>query len=246
MMKYFIRLLTIVLFGQMLTSCVSSKQYDILSNELAEANNRMSRLAFENDSLRDRLTQQVVQGVLQEEIIEDQSSYIGDLSDSLESSTVELKEVRNEIAKAMVPYQADSLEFFIRNNKIYFDLPDWILFSSGSVVLSPKSKTIIKQVGEIISRNDNLQVTIEGHTDNEPVQGTYEDNWELSIERSLAVARAMLEQTSVNKKQIIVSGRGDSFPLASNETASGKAINRRIVLIIEPAVGELVDIVQEY
>jgi chemotaxis protein MotB len=92
----------------------------------------------------------------------------------------------------------------------------------------------------VLSNNPDISVLVEGHTDSDKLYGGTEvvDNWDLSVMRATAVAKA-LENAGVEPGQITASGRGEYFPVASNDTPEGKAKNRRIEIILEPDVSEL-------
>ena len=77
-------------------------------------------------------------------------------------------------------------------------------------------------------------MTVEGHTDNVPIafSDRFQSNWDLSAARSAAVADYLLGNTEIQQGRLTVTGYADTKPLESNETAAGRAKNRRIEIIV--------------
>ncbi len=114
-----------------------------------------------------------------------------------------------------------------------------ILFESGSAVLSDPGKQILSEFSLTLEqeRFANRLVSIEGHTDNVPIKGRlralYPSNWELSLARAASATRYLVEQ-GLAAARIRAVGRGSSQPVASNDTESGRAANRRIEIHLVP------------
>lgn len=102
-----------------------------------------------------------------------------------------------------------------------------VLFDTGQATLKPGAYTTIERVAEVLKAEPDRRVTIEGHTDS---VGAEEFNQALSQRRAAAVESALLER-GVARNQIMAVGKGESFPVASNDNASGRQQNRRVELI---------------
>ncbi|MFO7305566.1 MAG: OmpA family protein [Gammaproteobacteria bacterium] len=102
-----------------------------------------------------------------------------------------------------------------------------VLFDVGKSTLKPGAYQTIERVAEVLKEDPNRRVTIEGHTDS---TGAEEYNQQLSERRAQAVEMALLER-GVQRSQIVAIGKGESFPVASNENAAGRQQNRRVELI---------------
>lgn len=108
---------------------------------------------------------------------------------------------------------------------------DGVLFASGGFDLSEDGKDIIRVIGPILETFDN-QVLVEGHTDSVPLnQGGY-TNWNLSTDRALAVLTLLLEEFVIDPRRLAATGYGEYRPKVSNDTPEGKALNRRVELVI--------------
>jgi chemotaxis protein MotB len=87
-------------------------------------------------------------------------------------------------------------------------------------------------------------VVIEGHTDNVPMNGKY-DNWSLSTERATSIVRILTNDYKVDAHTIIASGRSEFYPIADNTTTEGKAKNRRTEIILSPNLSELFNLINQ-
>ncbi len=103
-----------------------------------------------------------------------------------------------------------------------------ILFESGSAILMSESFTIIREIAEVLQQNPSVKIKIIGHTD---ADGTDSNNLTLSKERAEAVKNAMIYKYDIHAARIVTDGKGESIPVASNETSEGKSQNRRVEFI---------------
>jgi chemotaxis protein MotB len=116
-----------------------------------------------------------------------------------------------------------------------------VLFDSGKAKLKPESLDSLDKVARILNENvPDLNIGIEGHTDNVPIKVSgWKDNWELSTERALSVLRYLVQKKEVSPSRVRATGYGETSPVASNETASGRKANRRVEIVILPNVNKV-------
>ena len=101
-------------------------------------------------------------------------------------------------------------------------------------------------MAEVLNKQANVDVYIEGHTDTKPIHtARFADNWDLSVIRATSVVRILTKDYGVNPLQIVPSGRGEYMPVADNESAEGRSKNRRTEIIIAPKLDELLEILNE-
>ncbi len=112
-------------------------------------------------------------------------------------------------------------------------LPNTILFDSGKANLKKSSIAELDHIRSVLRQKySDRQIEVVGHTDAEPIKKSkWKDNWELSAQRALSVVRYLIKQ-GIPNEQIRAVGCGESRPVASNATASGKAQNRRVEIVI--------------
>ena len=104
-----------------------------------------------------------------------------------------------------------------------------INFDSTSDKIKPEFIPKIKKIATFMTEHPKSTVVIEGHTDN---QSKTMDNTELSYNRALAVSNYLIKMFHIDKKRITQIGYGPSKPIASNDTYSGRAKNRRVIAVI--------------
>jgi len=112
-------------------------------------------------------------------------------------------------------------------------LPNAILFDSGQATLKKATSTELDHIRSVLeSKYSGRQIDVVGHTDMDPIKKSkWKDNWELSAQRALTVARYLIQRGIANDN-IRAVGCGESRPIASNATASGKAKNRRVEIVV--------------
>ena len=106
-----------------------------------------------------------------------------------------------------------------------------VLFAPGSAELTPEGKTALDDVAAAIRDLPN-PVLVEGHTDDVPISGRYADNWELSTARAIAVLHYLSGQRGVSTSRLSAAGYADTHPIAPNDTAQGRARNRRVEIVV--------------
>ena len=120
----------------------------------------------------------------------------------------------------------------MQNNRgIRIDINDSLLFSQGSAELAVTATHVINEIAEMLKDNQR-HIQVEGHTDNIAIHNaTFFSNWELSATRASSVVR-MLSDTGIAEKRLSALGFGSAQPISDNETAVGRARNRRVSIMI--------------
>lgn len=121
----------------------------------------------------------------------------------------------------------------VRQNPLWLEIEikSNILFPSGSADLSEPAELILTRMGEILSRYPN-PLMVEGFTDNMPIQNSvFPSNWELSSARAASVVR-LFEQADVDSIRMSSVGFGEHRPKIGNDTAEGRAQNRRVIVVV--------------
>ena len=119
-------------------------------------------------------------------------------------------------------------------------MKDKILFASGSAALGPDGKDALRKVSGALRGLQGKLIRVEGHTDNVPTNGGggFASNWELSSARSLAVVR-FLQENGIDPTRLSGVGFGEFQPIAPNDSAEGKSLNRRIEIVLGPLEGAI-------
>lgn len=112
-----------------------------------------------------------------------------------------------------------------------------VLFKNGSANFSNSGKKVLATFAHSLKENKKLHVRIVGHTDSrkptERLRKRYLDNWEVSAARAASVARFLTWEQKINPRRLTIVGKADNEPVASNKTAKGRKLNRRVELYLE-------------
>lgn len=103
-----------------------------------------------------------------------------------------------------------------------------ILFSVNSAAIKPESYGVLKEIADVLKKNEGIKVKIVGHTDSD---GTDAANLELSKKRAAAVKTALATEFGIDEAKMETDGKGESAPVADNKTKEGKSQNRRVEFI---------------
>ncbi len=154
----------------------------------------------------------------------------------------------NEIVKrALLSFNSEELTVEMKNGKVYVSLSDKLLFKSGSADIEEKGQEAIKKLADVLNKNPEIDVLIEGHTDNVPLRSSlnFKDNWELSTGRATNIVRIISDVSKVNPKRLTAAGRSEYMPKVSNESPEGRAKNRRTEIILTPKLDELYKLIDK-
>jgi chemotaxis protein MotB len=152
--------------------------------------------------------------------------------------------LNNVLRSALFGFTSDELSIEIKDGKVYVSMSDNLLFKSGSADVESKGKDAIKVLAEVLSKNKDIDILVEGHTDNVPIKTTvFKDNWDLSVGRATSIVRLLTSTYKIQSKRITASGRGEFVPKESNDTEAGRAKNRRTEIILSPKLDEIMKII---
>lgn len=165
---------------------------------------------------------------------------------ALEAKERELENVRGAVSKALVGFSDMGLKVETKEGKVYVSMADKLLFASGSWEVSAKGVEAIKSLAKVLEENPDLNVMVEGHTDNVALHGTtaVKDNWDLSVMRATSIVKLLLKQgPKIDPARVEAAGHGEYSPKVPNTSAANKATNRRTEIILTPKLKELVKII---
>ena len=161
------------------------------------------------------------------------ASYNSDLERLRAANEAAKSEAERELARLREQLGGDaSVE--MRDGDLVVTLPNRITFGSGSSELSSNGKRVLdKLVRAMNSRYASNRVSVEGHTDSEPIKKSkFKTNWRLSVERAMAVRHFLEKSGGMDANRFRVVGYGPHRPVARNTTESGRQENRRVEIVI--------------
>lgn len=217
--------------------------YDELEKKFENLTNQsISQAERFNNSLKaksDELT-------AKENLLKEREKSLADLKAKLAKQDSITKRLNDILRNALLGFKSDELSVEIKNGKVYVSMSDKLLFKSGSVAVEDKGKEAIKLLADVLSKNQDVDVLIEGHTDNVPIKtAIYKDNWDLSVARATTIVRMLTEDYKLSPKRVTASGKGEFSPKASNDTAEGRAKNRRTEIILSPKLDEIMNLLED-
>jgi chemotaxis protein MotB len=122
---------------------------------------------------------------------------------------------------------------------VFIDISDKLLFRSGSYDITDRAKEVLGKVAQVLKAQPDIEFMVEGHTDNISYsKGVLLDNWDLSVKRSTAVVRVLQKQYGLEPAKMVAAGRGEYIPVSDNNTAAGRASNRRTRIVVLPQLDQ--------
>jgi len=173
-------------------------------------------------------------------LLDRERSEKGQLADRISQDLMTIEELQRQIEeRAKTPADATGfgagydVAFDPSKGTITVTLPNAILFDSGKAELKRATSRELDHIRSVLrDKYAGKQVDVVGHTDTDPIKKSkWKDNWELSAQRALSVLRYLVK-SGIPKDTIQAVGCGESQPIASNSTASGKAKNRRVEIVV--------------
>ncbi len=208
------------------TACVTKGKYRGLEEERDLLASELAMLAAERDVLQDDLEQRAAEA----------RGLAAEL-EATEAQAAQMEVSYNELVGALETEVAlGQIEVERVVNGIRLAVSDELLFSSGSAELDARGRELLARVADQIDEQDAI-VSVEGHTDSLKVSSKlasrYPTNWELAGARAAIVVRVLAEN-GVSPEMLRAVSRGPFDPRATNETAEGRARNRRTEILLRP------------
>ena len=177
--------------------------------------------------------------------LNDKELKLNELQNILAQKDAEVKALRAKVSNALKGFEGKGLVIYEKNGKVYVSLDEKLLFASGSWEIDKNGKEALQELGKVLAGDQDINIVIEGHTDNVPFKGTgnIKDNWDLSVMRATAVVKELLRNKEINPQRISASGRGEYIPVDNEDTREARAKNRRTEIILTPKLDELFKII---
>jgi chemotaxis protein MotB len=140
---------------------------------------------------------------------------------------------------ALADVNDEDVQIKVDKGVVYISISDKMLFSSGSANVTQAARSVLGKVATVLNSKPDIEFIVEGHTDTVPISTEcVQDNWDLSVKRATAVARILQRDYKMDPKRITAAGRSSYVPVASNADASGRSLNRRTRIVIQPMLDQ--------
>ena len=154
--------------------------------------------------------------------------------------------LKKKVTDALYGFEGKGLSIKMLNGKVYVSLEENLMFKSGKYDVDPKGATALKQLIPVLEQNTDINIMVEGHTDDVPYKGKAEllDNWDLSTKRATTILRILVTGTKISPARVTAAGRSQYVPLEKGKTPEARQKNRRTEIILTPKLDELFKILE--
>ena len=222
---------------------------DLLANASAESNKLSSNLGKKEQQLLDlekslQITKSENDQLLTN--LKERERRVKELESVLRKKDSVVTALKNKVSDALLSFKDNGLTVNVKNGKVYVSLSEKLLFGSGSTQVDPKGAEALKKLATVLKNNDDINVMVEGHTDDVPVgkgAAGFSDNWDLSVLRATEIVRLM-QKEGLNPRKMTPAGHGEFAPIAEGKTSDARQKNRRTDIILTPKLDELFKILE--
>ena len=165
--------------------------------------------------------------------------YIQDLQKAIsQKDSLNMALVMN-LKSSLADINDADIEIKVEKSAVFISISDKMLFKTGSYDVNEKAMTVLGKVAQVLNSRPEIEFMVEGHTDNVPIKkNCILDNWDLSTKRATSVVRILQNQFKIDPRRITAGGRGEYLPVAANDDAAGKNLNRRTRIVILPQLDQ--------
>jgi chemotaxis protein MotB len=203
-------------------------QIDELIAQLEETGQDVSRLRSERD------------GVAQSLVLAEQE--LAELERKRALERARMATFRQMLQQFQAMIDSGQIEVVIDRGRMIVKMPSGILFDSGKTQIKAEGKEVLSEVTAVLASLQDRTFQVEGHTDDQPIQTSrFPSNWELSVLRATEVVKFMVE-AGMPPERILPSGHAEFVPVGGNDSPEGRALNRRIEIVLMPNMDELPDL----
>lgn len=217
---------------------------DKSSTELEEKSKENRKLLAKIEEKQEKLDEENRRLKKLKKDLDNRGKRIDELEAVIAEKENQMKKLKENISSALTDFEGKGLTVHQKNGKVYVSMENKLLFSTGSYTINKEGKEAVEQLSEVLGENPDINVLIEGHTDNVPFKGDgqMKNNWDLSTKRAISVVQILIEKDDVNPKNLTAAGRSRYVPVADNDTSEGKAKNRRIEVILTPELDKVAEL----
>jgi chemotaxis protein MotB len=227
-----------------LNSCLEDKtslnsQIKTLNNQNAALLNNVGDLATLSKKEAENLERSL-------ESIKEKDTKIQRMQDAITKKDSVTLALVTSLKGALGNLNDEDIQINVEKGVVYVSISDKLLFESGRYNVSARAKEVLGKVATVVKSKPDIEFMVEGHTDDKPIKtAELEDNWDLSVKRATSVVRVLQKDFGVPPQRMTAAGRSYYIPLASNETAEGRAQNRRTRIVILPKLDQFYSLIEQ-
>ena len=181
--------------------------------------------------------------------LKEKEDRVNELQSVLNKRDSTVNALKTAVTDALLGFQNNGLTVHEKNGLVYVSMEERLLFGSGSTVVEKKGEEALQELGRVLDKNKDINILVEGHTDNVPISGTLpsgaRDNWELSVLRATSVVKIILKNATIDPVRLSASGKGPYQPIDATATPDARKKNRRTEIILTPKLDELMKVLNQ-
>lgn len=214
-----------------------------LENNRSSSGAKQSALLAELQRIRASLQLQQDSLHALEQDLKAREAKVTELSQMLDAQKAAGAALKERLSDALFGFRNKGLEVEERDGKVYVLLSSNLLFASGSTAIDPEGKQALSDLARAIEDEDDLEVVVEGHTDDVAFSSAASprNNWELSVLRATAVVEVLSSSSNLKPEVLTAAGRSQYHP----RDPADRSRNRRIEIVLSPQLGSLYDLLDE-
>ena len=222
------------------------KNLDVNKEQLAGNRTETEKLLLELKNAQDNLLVREDRVHQLEKELDAKSKRLIEMQRILSKKDSIVQALRKSVTDALLGFEGKGLTINIKNGKVYVSLEESLLFASGKYDVSTQGTDALKKLAKVLEKNSDINVLIEGHTDNVPYKGTgqIKDNWDLSVMRATAIVKIITTNSKVDPKRLMAAGRSEYSPVDPANNKEARSKNRRTEIILTPKLDELFQIIE--
>ena len=230
----------------------ASRRKALLETEISGLNKQIDFLKDNNNTVLNQLKDLSVISSSQAESIKKSLDNIGAKDNYIQGlqSALARKDSLNmalvmNLKGALSDVNDSDVDIKVEKGVVFISISDKMLFKSGSADVTDKASNVLSKVAQVLNNKPEIEFLVEGHTDNVSIKNNcVTDNWDLSVKRATSVVRILQNKFGIDPKRMTAGGRGEYIPLQSNDTAEGKAANRRTRIVILPQLDQFFQLLE--
>lgn len=224
----------------------SDRENAKLSGSLQKTRDELLKKQDELSELETQLNRQRKALDLLNEELKKREARVAELEDILKRKDDAVTALKRKLSEALLGFENKGLTITQKNGKVYVSMDESLLFASGKTEIEGKGVEALRHVAKVLEQNPDINIMVEGHTDDVPMNGKGEikDNWDLSVMRATSITKIILNSASINGSRITAAGRGEFFPLEKGTSSEQRKKNRRTELILSPKLDELFKVLE--
>lgn len=224
----------------------SNSESQKLSGQLSTTQEQLQKKEDDLKKLQSELEQKKSDLDILNSELKKREERVKELEDVLKQKEAAVSALKKKVSDALLGFEGKGLSVTQKNGKVYVSLEESLLFATGKWAVESKGVEVLKKLAKVLETNTDINVMVEGHTDDVPMKGLgdVKDNWDLSAVRATSVVKILTQNSSIDPKRLTSAGRGEFFPIDNAKTKEARAKNRRTEIILTPKLDELLKVLE--